>query len=82
VIEEGKAMRSHLIWCIGANIVATLLAVGVLYLYPPGSGFTFTSFTSGITRYVEGGPLIAALLMICVDGAIAVYLASRVYAEL
>jgi hypothetical protein len=73
-------MRSHLIWCIGANIVATLLAVGVLYLYPTGRGFTFTSRSA--THFVQGGPLLAALLMICVSIVIAVYLMFRVYEAL
>lgn len=73
-------MRSHLIWCIGANIAATLLAVGVLYLYPSGSGFTFTS--GGATNFVQGGPLLAALLTICVSIGIAVYLTFWVYTAL
>jgi hypothetical protein len=71
-------MRSHLIWCIGVNILATLFSIGVLYLYPAGRGFTFTSETT--THFVQGGPLIAALLMIGVSIAIAAYLAFRVYA--
>jgi hypothetical protein len=65
-------MRSQLIWCIVVNILAALLSIGVLYLYPAGRGFTFTSGTT--TRFVQGGPLIAALLMICVSIVIAVYL--------
>jgi hypothetical protein len=73
-------MRSQLIWCIGLNIFAALLSIGVLYLYPAGGGFTFTSGTA--THFVQGGPLIAALLMICVSIAIAVYLTLRVYAAL
>jgi hypothetical protein len=73
-------VRSSLVWCIGINIVATLLSIGVLYLYPAGSGFTFTSGTT--THFVEGGSLIAALLMICVTIVIAVYLTFRVYAAL
>ena len=32
-------MRSHLIWCIVVNILAVLLSIGMLYLYPAGSGF-------------------------------------------
>jgi hypothetical protein len=71
-------MRSHLIWCIAINIIATLLSIGVLCLYPAGSGFTFTSGTT--THFVQGGPLIAALLMIGVGVVIAVYLTFRVYA--
>jgi len=71
-------MRSPLIWCIVVNILATLLSIGVLYLYPAGSGFTFTSGTT--THFVQGGPLIAALLIIGVSVMIAVCLAFRVYA--
>jgi len=70
-------MRSQLIWCIGVNILATLLSIGVLYLYPAGSGFTFTSGTT--THFVQGGPLIAALLMIGISIVIAAYLAFGVY---
>ena len=73
-------MRSQLIWCIGVNILAALLSIGVMYLYPAGSGFTFTSGTT--THFVQGGPLIAALLMICVSIVIVVYLTFRVYAAL
>jgi hypothetical protein len=71
-------IREHLIWCIVANIIATLLSIGVLWLYPAGSGFTFTSGTT--THFVQGGPLIAALPMIGVGVVIAVYLTFRVYA--
>jgi hypothetical protein len=71
-------MRSQLLWCLMANILATLLSVSVLYLYPAGRGFTFTS--GATTHFVQGGPLIAALLMICVSIVIAVYLTFRVYA--
>ena len=70
-------MRSYLIWCIGANIAATLLALGVLYKYPVERGFTFTHGMT--THFVQGGPLLAALLMICVSLGIAVYLTFRVY---
>lgn len=45
-------MRSHLIWCIVVNILAVLLSIGMLYLYPAGSGFTFTSGTT--THFVSG----------------------------
>jgi hypothetical protein len=71
-------MRSHLMWCIVVNILATLLSLCVLYLYPAGSGFTFTSGMT--THFVQGGPLIAALLIICVSIVMAVYLTFRVYA--
>lgn len=71
-------MRSHLIGCTVVNILAALLSIGVLYLYPAGSGFTFTSGTT--THFVQGRPLLAALLMICVSLVIAVYLTFRVYA--
>jgi hypothetical protein len=50
----------------------------VLYLYPVGGGFTFTSGTT--THFVQGGTLIAALLMIAVSVVIAVFLTFRVYA--
>jgi hypothetical protein len=73
-------MRSQVMGCIGINILAALLSIGVLYLYPAGSGFTFTSGTT--TQFVQGGPLIAALLMICASCGIAVYLTFRVYAAL
>jgi hypothetical protein len=71
-------MLSQLLWCIGVNILTTLLSIGVLYLYPVGGGFTFTSGTT--TRFVQGGTLIAALLMIAVSVVIAVFLTFRVYA--
>jgi hypothetical protein len=73
-------MRSQLIWCIGVNVLTTLLSIGVLYLYPPGSGFTFTF--KGATHFVQGGPLIAALLLICVSIVIAVNLTLRIYKAL
>jgi hypothetical protein len=71
-------MRSQLLWCIGVNILTTLLSIGVLYLYPVGGGFTFTSGTT--THFVQGGTLIAALLLIAVSVVIAVFLTFRVYA--
>ena len=73
-------MRSQLIGCIVVNLLAALLSIGVLYLYPAERGFTFTFGTT--THFVQGGSLIAALLMICVSIVIAVYLTFRVYAAL
>jgi hypothetical protein len=73
-------MRSQLIWCIAVNISAALLSIALLYLYPVGRGFTFTHGMT--THYVQGGPLLSALLMICVSVVIAVYLSFRVYAVL
>ncbi len=73
-------MRSQLIGCIGLNMLAALLSIAVLYFYPAASGFTFTSGMT--THFVQGGPFIAALLIICVSIAIAVYLTFRVYAAL
>jgi hypothetical protein len=73
-------MRSQLIWCIVVNILAALLSIGVLYLYPVGRGFTFTHGRT--THFVQGGPILAALTMIFVGLGIAVYLAFRVYAAL
>jgi hypothetical protein len=70
-------MRSHLVWCLGLNILATLLAVALLYFYPTLRGFTITTATR--TRFVQGGPLLASLLLICSSSLIAVYLAFRVY---
>ena len=58
-------MRSQLIWCIAVNILAALLSIGVLYLYPGGRGFTLGYGMT--THYVQGGTFIAALLMICVS---------------
>jgi hypothetical protein len=72
-------MRSQLIWCITVNILAALLSIGVLYLYPAGRGFTVGY---GTAHYMQGGTFIAALLMICVSTVVAVYLASRLYAVL
>jgi hypothetical protein len=43
-------MRSQLLWCLMANILATLLSVSVLYLYPAGRGFTLTSGTTHAFR--------------------------------
>jgi hypothetical protein len=71
-------MRSQVIWCIGVNILTALLSIGVLYFFPVARGFTFTSGTT--THFVQAGPLIAALLTVCVSIVIAVYLAFRVYA--
>ena len=73
-------MRSQLIWCIAVNIFAALFSIGVLYLYPVGRGFTFTHGKT--THFVQGGPLLSALLMIFVSLGVAVYLAFRVYAAL
>jgi hypothetical protein len=70
-------MRSLLMWCIGTDIFAALLSIAVLYLYPAARGFTITSGTT--THFVQAGPLLAALLMICVSILVAVYLAFRVY---
>jgi hypothetical protein len=72
-------MRSQLIWCIAVDILAALLSIGVLYLYPAGRGFTVGY---GTAHYMQGGTFIAALLMICVSTVVAVYLASRLYAVL
>ena len=72
-------MRSQLIWCIAVNILAALLSIGVLYLYPADSGFTVGY---GTAPYIQGGTFIAALLMICVSVVLAVYLAFRLYAAL
>jgi hypothetical protein len=72
-------MRSQLIWCIAVNILAALLSIGVLYLYPAGRGFTVGY---GTAHFIQGGTFIAALLMICVSTVLAVYLASRLYAVL
>ena len=70
-------LRSHLVWCFWLNILATLLAVALLYFYPTVGGFTVTSARQ--TRYIHGGQLPAALLMISTNFLIAVYLAFRVY---
>jgi hypothetical protein len=72
-------MRSQLIWCIAVDILAALLSIGVLYLYPAGRGFTVGY---GTAHYVQGGTFIAALLMICVSTVIAVYLAFRLFITL
>jgi hypothetical protein len=72
-------MRSQLIWCIAVNILAALLSIGVLYLYPADRGFTVGY---GTAHYIEGGTCLAALLMICVSTVLAVYLAFRLYAAL
>lgn len=69
-------LRSHLVWCFWLNILATLLAVALLY-YPTVGGFTVTSVRQ--TRYIQGGQLPAALLMISTNFLIAVYLVYRVY---
>jgi hypothetical protein len=72
-------MRSQLIWCIAANILAALLSIAVLYLYPAGRGF---SVGYRPAHYIQGGTFLAALLMICVSTVLAGYLASRLYAVL
>ena len=72
-------MRSQLIWCIAVNILAALLSIGVLYLYPADRGVTVGY---GTAHYIEGGTCLAALLMICVSTVLAVYLAFRLYAAL
>jgi hypothetical protein len=69
-------MRSQLIWCIAANILATLLSIGVLYLYPTGRGFTLGYAPA---HYIQGGIFLAALLMIGVCSVIAVYLLFRLF---
>ena len=51
-------MRSQLIWCIAVNILAALLSIGVLYLYPAGRGFTVGY---GTAHFIQGGTFIAAL---------------------
>jgi len=72
-------MRSQLIWCIAVNILAALLSIGVLYLYPAERGFTVGY---GTAHFIQGGTFIAALLMICVSTVIAVYLAFRLFITL
>ncbi len=72
-------MRSQLIWCIAVNCLAALLSIGVLYLYPADSGFTVGYRPA---HFIQGGTLLAALLMIGVSAVLAVYLASRLYAVL
>jgi hypothetical protein len=72
-------MRSQLIWCIAVNILAALLSIGVLYLYPAGRGFTVGY---GTAHFIQGGTFIAALLMICVSTVIAGYLAFRLFITL
>jgi|SRR5580704_5204866 hypothetical protein len=51
-------MRSQLIWCIAVNILAALLSIGVLYLYPAGRRFTVGY---GTAHFIQGGTFIAAL---------------------
>jgi hypothetical protein len=72
-------MRSQLIWCIAVNILAALLSIGVLYLYPAERGFTVGY---GTAHFIQGGTFIAALLMICVSTVIAIYLAFRLFITL
>jgi hypothetical protein len=72
-------MRSQLIWCIAVNILAALLSIGVLYLYPAGRGFTVGY---GTAHFIQGGTFIAALLMICVSTVITGYLAFRLFITL
>jgi hypothetical protein len=67
-------MRSQLIWCIAVDILAGLLSIGVLYLFPADRGFTLGY---GTAQYIQGGTFIAALLMIGVSVAIAIYLVFR-----
>ena len=69
-------MRSQLIWCIAVDILAALLSIGALYLFPAGRGFTLGY---GTAQYIQGGTFIAALLMIGVSVAIAVYLVFRLF---
>lgn len=69
-------MRSQLIWCIAVNILAALLSIGALYLYPADRGFTVGY---GTAHYIQGGTFVAALLMIGVGLGIAGYLVSRIY---
>jgi hypothetical protein len=72
-------MRSQLIWCIAVNILAALVSIGVLYLYPADRGFTVGY---GTAHYIQGGTFIAVLLMICVSTVLAVYLAFRLFITL
>jgi len=72
-------MRSQLIWCIAVNILAALVSIGVLYLYPADRGFTVGYAPA---HYIQGGTFVAALLMICVSTVIAVYLAFRLFLTL
>ena len=69
-------MRSQLIWCIAVDILAALLSIGVLYLYPAERGFTLGY---GTAHYIQGGTFIAALLMIGISVVIAVYLVFRLF---
>ena len=69
-------LRSQLISCIAVNIVAALLSIGVLYLYPAGRGFTLGYAPA---HYIQGGIFLAALLMIGVCSVIAGYLLFRLF---
>jgi hypothetical protein len=70
-------MRSHLVWCFCLNILATLLAIALLYFHPALSGYSVTSAKQ--TRYIAGGQLPAALLLISANFLIGIYLAIRLY---
>jgi hypothetical protein len=50
-------MRSHSIGCIVVDILAALLSIGVLYLYPAERRFTFTSGTTTAASLEAGGEI-------------------------
>ena len=74
--KRDQFMRSHLVWCLRLNIFAALLALALLFFYPTLRGFTITTATR--KRFVQGGPLLASLLLIRSSFLIAAYLAFRV----
>lgn len=54
-------MRSVVVRGLILNLLCVVLSGGLLFLYPRNEGFTIT--TPSATRFVQGGVLLAGLLM-------------------
>jgi hypothetical protein len=73
-LKETK-MRTHLIKGVVIIIVSLIAAIGSLLCFPRRLGFTIT--TSRSTNYVDGGVLLASLIVIGVGISVSIYLAYK-----
>ena len=68
-------MRTHLIKGVVIIIVSLVTAAGFLLCFTRRLGFTIT--TSRSTNYVDGGVLLASLIVIDVGISVSIYLAYK-----
>jgi hypothetical protein len=58
--------------CIALNLLLLAIDAMVLVLYPRNQGFTISSL--GGTRFIQGGALLAAVMIIASNVSIAIYI--------